>query len=443
MKFGDVFLQIEKTVNTFIKKFPNNQIAAVSPRRHAPHSQNVKKHHVCKPPQCAVYLNIDALSSKRIHYRPELPQFEDMMFAFECEKNGLKVYMDNRILVMDCHMWNDSGASSRSMRPGAPGIMRGLTNYRGKTCWLNAILQCLASSPFRNCCHNLSPQAEKSMASWQRELCSTITALRVGNFEAINNKSVAKLLTQELKLPLKSQQDAHECLLKVVELCGKTSSGKLDFMEGELEEIKICKSCRKERERKKEAFSCYPIHLPKLNESEHISLSDMINKAMKGTLDVYCSSSKCRKETKHSVKRKMTLLPTVLVLSVGRFGWRERSAEKRKCAVKPERVLECSTTSTSTPGKFCLKSLVVHKGDSVEFGHYIAFVLEDTMLYKCDDEEVSVCPMDELDSSLVQENVYLLFYQLETGGGEGTAETCMGKDSDRAKRNSSKGSSTT
>lgn len=117
MKFGDVFLQIEKTVNTFVKKFPNNQIAAVSPRRHAPHLQNVKKHHVCKSPQCAVYLNIDALSSKRIHYRPELLQFEDMMFAYECEKNGLKVYMDNRILVMDCHMWKDSGASSRSMRP--------------------------------------------------------------------------------------------------------------------------------------------------------------------------------------------------------------------------------------------------------------------------------------------------------------------------------------
>ena len=117
MEFGDVFLQIEKTVNKFVKTFPNNQIAAVSPRRHAPYLKNVKKHHVCKPPQCAVYLNIDVLSSKRIHYRPELPQFEDMMFAYECEKNGLKVYMDNRILVMDCHMWNDSGASSRSVRP--------------------------------------------------------------------------------------------------------------------------------------------------------------------------------------------------------------------------------------------------------------------------------------------------------------------------------------
>lgn len=31
------------------------------------------------------------------------------------------------------------------------------------------------------------------------------------------------------------------------------------------------------------------------------------------------------------------------------------------------------------------------------------------MLYKCDDEEVSVCPMDELNSSLVQVSLSLIF----------------------------------
>lgn len=117
MGFGDVFSQIEETLNKFVEKFPNDQIAAMSPRRFSPYLQNVKKNYVCKPPQCAVYLNIDALSSKRIHYRPELPQFEDMMFAYECDKNGLKVYVDNTIVVMDCHMWKDSGASSQSVRP--------------------------------------------------------------------------------------------------------------------------------------------------------------------------------------------------------------------------------------------------------------------------------------------------------------------------------------
>lgn len=39
----------------------------------------------------------------------------------------------------------------------------------------------------------------------------------------------------------------------------------------------------------------------------------------------------------------------------------------------------------------------------------IAFVLEDNILYKCDDEEVSVCPMDQLDSSLVQVSLSLIF----------------------------------
>ena len=113
MKFGSVFKQIEDLV----RKLEGKPVAAMSPRRYnGKTGKKVKNPFVCKPPQCAVYLNIHELSSKSIYYRPELPQFEDMMFAYECEKKGLKVFTDNRIHFFDC-MWRNSGASSPSVKP--------------------------------------------------------------------------------------------------------------------------------------------------------------------------------------------------------------------------------------------------------------------------------------------------------------------------------------
>ena len=121
MKFGSVFKQIEDLV----RKLEGKPVVAMSPRRFNGQTvQGVKKLFVCKAPQCAVYLNIDKLSSESVYYRPELPQFEDIMFAYECEKKGLKVFMDNRIHLFDC-MWTNSGASSPSVKPCVGSVQKG------------------------------------------------------------------------------------------------------------------------------------------------------------------------------------------------------------------------------------------------------------------------------------------------------------------------------
>lgn len=111
-KFGLVFKRIEKLVKaTRNEELP---IAAMSPRRFMGH-KNLKKPFVCKPPQIAVFLNLEALKSKEVYYRPELQTFEDMIFGYECEKNGLKVFMDNRVGLQD-RMWKDTGARSPSVK---------------------------------------------------------------------------------------------------------------------------------------------------------------------------------------------------------------------------------------------------------------------------------------------------------------------------------------
>ena len=110
-QFGLVFERIED----FVKEADDNEkpIAAMSPRRWNPISRP-QKPFSCMPPQCAVYLNLRKLSKKNVYYRPELKTFEDMIFGYECEKNGLKVYWDNRILLYD-YNWKNTGASSPSV----------------------------------------------------------------------------------------------------------------------------------------------------------------------------------------------------------------------------------------------------------------------------------------------------------------------------------------
>ena len=95
-KFGLVFERIED----FVKEADDNErpIAAMSPRRWNPRCRP-KKPFSCKPPQGAVYLNLRVLSEKNVNYRPELKTLEDMIFGYECELKGLKVYRDNRILL--------------------------------------------------------------------------------------------------------------------------------------------------------------------------------------------------------------------------------------------------------------------------------------------------------------------------------------------------------
>lgn len=108
-QFGLVFKHIEN----FFKLLGN--IAVMSPRR-TPADWDTESPFTCKPPFIAVYLNLKALKQKEVFYRPELKVLEDMVFGYECYKNGLNVLRNNRFRVQD-HFWKDTGAMSSSVRP--------------------------------------------------------------------------------------------------------------------------------------------------------------------------------------------------------------------------------------------------------------------------------------------------------------------------------------
>ena len=112
--FELVFNRIEMLI-----KQSQSPIAAMGPKRFRPFRGPLKNPFVCSPPRIAVYLNLKLLKKKGVNYRPELQVFEDMIFGYECEQNGLKVFIDNRILLQD-HKWEKTGARSLSVKQKMP-----------------------------------------------------------------------------------------------------------------------------------------------------------------------------------------------------------------------------------------------------------------------------------------------------------------------------------
>ena len=118
--FGRVFERIEKFVKD--AKDVQQPIAAMSPKQFMG-ATPLKHPFVCAPPRTAVFLNIKAVKSKEVYYRPELQALEDMIFGYECEQNGLKVFIDNRVHLQD-RKWTDTGARSPSVQQNLPIIKK-------------------------------------------------------------------------------------------------------------------------------------------------------------------------------------------------------------------------------------------------------------------------------------------------------------------------------
>ena len=112
-KFSLVFQDIEGLVHN--AKSNPCPIAAMSPRRFRGPKPELKDLLAPLPPRMAVYLNLEALKSKDIYYRPELQALEDMVFAYECEQNGLRALTYNRFHLQD-KKWTDTGARSSSVQ---------------------------------------------------------------------------------------------------------------------------------------------------------------------------------------------------------------------------------------------------------------------------------------------------------------------------------------
>ena len=97
LRFEEVFSQIERFVEE------TKGLAAMSPAIFRPQTSPKKPPpaFLRKPPRAVVCLDLELINDKKVSYRPELKSFEDMLFGAECEREGLKVVMCNRIRASD------------------------------------------------------------------------------------------------------------------------------------------------------------------------------------------------------------------------------------------------------------------------------------------------------------------------------------------------------
>lgn len=113
-------------------------------------------------------------------------------------------------------------------------------------------------------------------------------------------------------------------------------------------------------------------------------------------------------------------LPAILCIQVKRFGGRMAGGsfieEKHEGKIDFPVAIDMAPYTARTQSQkhqsmiYDLESVVVHHGQQIQNGHYLAFCRQDDRWFKFDDEIVSVSTAEEV----LRQEAYLLFYSLRS-----------------------------
>lgn len=121
-----------------------------------------------------------------------------------------------------------------------------------------------------------------------------------------------------------------------------------------------------------------------------------------------------------SKQLRIRKLPAILCIQVKRFGVRMAGGsyieEKHEGKIDFPVTIDMAPYTARTKSKsrksiqmmYDLESVIVHHGQQIQNGHYLAFCRQDDRWFKFDDEIVSVSTTDEV----LRQEAYLLFYSL-------------------------------
>jgi ubiquitin C-terminal hydrolase len=133
---------------------------------------------------------------------------------------------------------------------------------------------------------------------------------------------------------------------------------------------------------------------------------------LSGENSVYCRHCECKRIASKGLR--LATAPSILVCHFKRFAYdeaRQKLVRLRKKVTFPLK-LEIgdfmSKVNQARPPPYELVSVLVHQGNSCEYGHYVAYVKHSGLWYKCNDSNVEPVNLD----TVLNQQAYILMYEV-------------------------------
>lgn len=262
----------------------------------------------------------------------------------------------------------------------------------GNTCYLSSVLQSLLNSRgFNQNIKDLDTPLSQELAK-----ISSITDT------ALDNKFLAVLynisdLLHILPFRRLEQQDAHECILHILDkLTPDPDSPFYKIFHGKTETCIHCLKCGTTK-KVLEDFNSINLNIP-VEKSNIVELFQGYLELETMTEDLYCCET-CQGLQAYQKKTSLNILPQVLIVVLKRYTF---TGSKIVSEVQFGDTLNVREQSTGQVFNYTLRSVINHFGNLFN-GHYSSFVKQNMWLY-VDDECVQ-------PRTPVIDNAYILFYE--------------------------------
>ena len=127
---------------------------------------------------------------------------------------------------------------------------------------------------------------------------------------------------------------------------------------------------------------------------------------------VYCRNCECKRVASKGLR--LATAPSILVCHFKRFSYDERQHKLVRIKKKVTFPLRLeigdfmSKVNQARPPPYELVSVLVHQGNSCEYGHYLAYVKHSGLWYKCNDSTIE--PVDV--QTVLNQQAYILMYEV-------------------------------
>ena len=211
------------------------------------------------------------------------------------------------------------------------------------------------------------------------------------------------------------QEDAHEFLRAFLGTLVMQGQNKelSSLFDGLLESSVTCQTCyRPSLTRDRYMDLSLDIADPHIESLSDALCEFTTTELLSGENAVFCRNCECKRIASKGLR--LATAPSILVCHFKRFAYDEKQhklVRLKKRVTFPLR-LEIgdymSKVNQARPPPYELVSVLVHQGNSCEYGHYLAYVKHSGLWYKCNDSTIE--PVDV--QTVLNQQAYILMYEV-------------------------------